>query len=140
MLRSLTTSCLRHSSRLPYLGQSRRALSAGWMETARKECCCLLRPPVTSAQLNRGMAKKGQVGEALLVQAQVCCRQVRVQCHLHVTNCFSESITRFKMIAGLDDKNIKEDIISMQTKDREDTCQLHQEQGEREGGEEEGQG
>ena len=47
--------------------------------------------------------------------------EFNVTCTCGVTNSFSESITRFKLIAGLDDKDIKEDILSMQTKDLEET-------------------
>jgi hypothetical protein len=38
-----------------------------------------------------------------------------------VTNSFTEIITRFKLIAGLDDKDIKEDILSMQDTNLEET-------------------
>ena len=38
-----------------------------------------------------------------------------------MTNSFTESITRFKFIAGLDDKDIKEDILSMPDKSLEET-------------------
>ena len=47
--------------------------------------------------------------------------EFNITCTCGVTNSFSESITRFKLIAGLDDKDIKEDILSMQTKDLEET-------------------
>ena len=43
----------------------------------------------------------------------------------------SESITRFKLIAGLDDKDIKEDILSMKDQDLEETvkCVENKESG-----------
>ena len=43
----------------------------------------------------------------------------------------SESITRFKLIASLDDKDIKEDILSMKDQDLEETvkCVENKESG-----------
>ena len=47
--------------------------------------------------------------------------EFNIICTCGVTNSFTESITRFKLIAGLDDKDIKEDILSMPDKSLEET-------------------
>ena len=44
-----------------------------------------------------------------------------MKCRCGMTNSFTEAITRFKLIAGLVDTNIKEDILSMSNMNPEET-------------------
>ena len=47
--------------------------------------------------------------------------EFNITCSCGLENSFAEKITRFKLIAGLDDKDIKLDILSMQEKGLEET-------------------